>query len=102
MKAGEFWMSPLLRLLWLLVVLVPVVDPRVARELAGMQVLRPDVTANDAQDQALMRAWQAIGPPTLLLIGPDGQERRAERTVGEVDTDAFLTRLQRARRGDIP
>lgn len=74
-------------------------DPRIARELAGMQVLRPDVTANDAEDQALMRAWQVIGPPTLLLIGPDGRERRDERTVGEIDADGFLRRLQRVQAG---
>src|SRR3546814_4154552 len=58
--------------------------------LAGMQVVRPDVTANDAADRALMKAWQVAGPPTLLLIGPDGQEHRAERTVGEITPEAFL------------
>jgi len=70
-------------------------DARIAQQLAGMQVVRPDVTANDAQDRELMRAWQVAGPPTLLLIGPDGQERRAERTVGEIDATGFLQRLQR-------
>lgn len=70
-------------------------DARVAEVLAGMQVLRPDVTANDDEDKALQRAWQVVGPPTLLLIGPDGLERRAERTIGEVDADEFLQRLQR-------
>lgn len=77
-------------------------DARVAQQLAGMQVVRPDVTANDSQDRDLMRAWQVAGPPTLLLIGPDGQERRAERTVGEIDADGFLQRLQRVRSGAAP
>src|SRR3546814_15563321 len=67
--------------------------------LAGMQVVRPDVTANDAADRALMKAWQVAGPPTLLLIGPDGQEHRAERTVGEITPEAFLARLQRVQKG---
>ena len=70
-------------------------DAQVAQVLAGMQVLRPDVTANDAADQALMRAWRVAGPPTLLLIGPDGREQRDERTVGEIDAGGFLQRLQR-------
>lgn len=70
-------------------------DARVAEVLAGMQVLRPDVTANDDEDKALQRAWEVVGPPTLLLIGPDGVERRAERTIGEVSADQFLQRLQR-------
>ena len=75
-------------------------DPAVAAALARMQVLRPDVTANDATDQALMRAWQVVGPPTLLLIAPDGRERRALRTTGEIEPAQFLERLERARAGD--
>jgi thioredoxin:protein disulfide reductase len=71
-------------------------DPRVAAALGHMQVLRPDVTANDATDQALMRAWGVAGPPTLLLIGPDGRERREQRIVGEIDAAQFLGRLGRA------
>lgn len=74
-------------------------DPKVAQVLAGMLVLRPDVTANDAADQALLRAWQVAGPPTLLLVGPDGRERRDERTVGEIDARGFLQRLQRVQTG---
>lgn len=74
-------------------------DPRVQRALADMQLLRPDVSAQNADDRALMRAHQILGPPTLLLIGPDGQERRAERVIGELGADEFLARLQRARQG---
>lgn len=74
-------------------------DPRVAATLGRMQVLRPDVTANDAIDQALMRAWGVAGPPTLLLVGPDGRERRELRTVGEIDAADFLARLERAGAG---
>lgn len=75
-------------------------DPQVAATLADMQVVRPDVTANDAADQALMKAWQVAGPPSMLLIGPDGHERRAERTVGEITPEAFLARLQRTAQGE--
>ncbi len=74
-------------------------DPRVQQALADMQLLRPDVTTNDADDRALMSAHQILGPPTMLLIGPDGKERRAERIIGELSADAFLARLARARQG---
>ena len=73
-------------------------DPRVQAALADVQLLRPDVTANDAEDRALMSAHQVLGPPTLLLIGPDGKERRAQRIVGELSADAFLARLAQARK----
>lgn len=71
-------------------------DDNVQRALVSMQVLKPDVTANDAEDQALMRKWNVQGPPTLLLIGPDGKERRAYRSVGETTASEFLDRLEQA------
>ena len=74
-------------------------DPRVQKALAGMQLLRPDVTANNADDQALMRTQQILGPPSMLLIGPDGKEARAERIIGELSADEFLARLARAKEG---
>lgn len=75
-------------------------DPRVQQALGDMQLLRPDVTANNADDRALMRTHQILGPPTMLLIGPDGKERRAERIIGELSADDFLARLARAKQGD--
>jgi thiol:disulfide interchange protein DsbD len=71
-------------------------DPVVAVRLARMQVVRPDVTHNDATDQALLKRWGVMGPPTILLVGPDGVERRDLRTVGEIDARAFLDRLNSA------
>lgn len=71
-------------------------DPVVAARLSRMQVVRPDVTSNDATDQALLKRWSVMGPPTMLLVGPDGVERRELRTVGEIDARAFLDRLNLA------
>ncbi|MFJ5483719.1 protein-disulfide reductase DsbD [Pectobacterium actinidiae] len=71
-------------------------DPSVAARLARMQVVRPDVTRNDATDQALLKRWGVLGPPTLVLIAPDGSERRGQRVVGEVDARGFLDRLDAA------
>lgn len=75
-------------------------DPRVQQALSDMQLLRPDVTANNADDQTLMRTQQILGPPTMLLIGPDGKERRADRIIGELSADEFLARLARAKQGN--
>ena len=71
-------------------------DPGVAARLATMQVLRPDVTKNDAIDQALMKRWGVLGPPTLILIDANGQEVRAQRMVGELDARRFLRHLDAA------
>lgn len=71
-------------------------DPAVAARLAHMQIVRPDVTRNDAADQALLKRWGVMGPPTLMLVGPDGVERRDLRVVGEIDAENFLEHLNRA------
>lgn len=71
-------------------------DPTVAARLEQMQVLRPDVTHNDATDQALLKHWGVMGPPTLILVGPDGDERRDLRMVGDINTRDFLERLNAA------
>ncbi len=71
-------------------------DPVVGKRLSSMQIVRPDVTRNDASDQALMKRWGVMGPPTLILIDPDGHERRAQRIVGETSAAGFLGRLDAA------
>ena len=71
-------------------------DPEVAARLARMQIVRPDVTRNDVIDQALLKHWGVMGPPTLILVGPDGKEQRDLRVVGEIGARAFLERLDKA------
>ncbi len=71
-------------------------DPAVAARLGRMQIVRPDVTRNDAIDQALLKRWAVMGPPTLILVGPDGVERRDLRIVGEINASDFLEHLNKA------
>lgn len=71
-------------------------DPDVASRLSRMQVVRPDVTRNDAADRALLKHGGVMEPPTLILVGPDGRERRDLRVVGEIDAGGFLRRLDAA------
>ncbi|MDX1726198.1 MAG: thiol:disulfide interchange protein, partial [Pseudomonas sp.] len=53
---------------------------------------RPDVTKTNPASRALLHRYQVMGPPTLLLIGPDGVERRSQRITGEVDAAQFLSK----------
>lgn len=69
-------------------------DPAVRATLAGMTVLRADVTANDDDDQALLKHFGIIGPPALLFFGPEGTERREYRKVGFVDAARLNQHLQ--------
>ncbi len=58
--------------------------------LAGVHLLRLDVTADTPASHALLQRYQVPGPPSIIWVGPEGDERRARRITGEVDAAAFL------------
>lgn len=74
-------------------------DPAVQRSLAGAVLLQADVTANDADDQALLQRFGILGPPTIMFFGPDGHERQPYRVVGFKDADDFSRHVQAALTG---
>ena len=57
-------------------------DPAVQAALADALVLQADVTAVDADDQALMQRFGIIGPPTIMFFTADGIEQTSRRIVG--------------------
>ncbi len=71
-------------------------DPLVQSTLANVSLLRADVTADDADDQALLKHFGIIGPPTIAFYGPDGHERSDLRVVGYMPADAFAARARTA------
>jgi thioredoxin:protein disulfide reductase len=70
--------------------------PEVQAALANFVLLKADVTANDAVDQALMQRFGIIGPPgTLFFV--DAREERGLRLVGFESADKFVERVHRVR-----
>lgn len=72
----------------------------VQASLADVRRLRLDVTVDGEASRALLRRYQVPGPPTLIWLGPDGQERRARRLTGQVDASTFLAHWQQTRSQD--
>jgi thioredoxin:protein disulfide reductase len=70
-------------------------DPKVARALAQLTLLRVDVTANSSDDQALLRRFGIYGPPTIAFYGRDGREQPALRVVGYMKAAPFVEVLTR-------
>ena len=75
-------------------------DPQVRQALAGVVLLRADVTQGDAGQRALMREHQVLGPPTVMLFDARGQERRDARLVGEFGVADLLQRQPGAALGE--
>ncbi|WP_297908349.1 protein-disulfide reductase DsbD [Thiomonas sp.] len=67
-------------------------DPQVRARLQRLHLLRADVTANNAADQALLKRFQLFGPPGIIFFR-DGRE--VGRVVGDENAQAFLRSLDR-------
>ncbi len=71
--------------------------PEVMDALKDVRLLRLDVTADNAASRELLGRYKVPGPPSFVWIGPNGEERRAQRITGEVDAVAFLQRWTQTR-----
>jgi len=69
-------------------------DPRVQAKLTQMNLLRADVTANNIDDQALLKRFSLFGPPGIIFFDQRGRE--VLRVVGYESADKFLRSLDRA------
>jgi thiol:disulfide interchange protein DsbD len=70
-------------------------DEAVRRKMAGLTLLRVDVTANNDDDKALMRKYSLFGPPALLFFAPAGGELAGSRVIGFQDAAQFRAHLER-------
>jgi thioredoxin:protein disulfide reductase len=68
-------------------------DPRVQAKLKQMNLLRADVTANNPDDQTLLKRFGLFGPPGIIFFDPAGKE--VLRVVGYESADKFLRSLDK-------
>ena len=70
-------------------------DDRVQELLSNAIVVQADVTANDAEDQALLKEFELFGPPGIIFYSASGEELRAARVVGFMNADKFSSHIRR-------
>jgi thiol:disulfide interchange protein DsbD len=73
-------------------------DPAVAARMSGMLLLRADVTANNADDRALLKRFRLFGPPGIMFFDAGGRELTDVRVIGFQDAGRFLESLDRIAR----
>jgi thiol:disulfide interchange protein DsbD len=71
-------------------------DASVQEALSDTVLLQADVTANDAEDQALLEHFGVFGPPTIIFFGPDGSQRHGFEVVGYMNADTFAAHVRQA------
>ena len=64
-------------------------DAQVQARLAGMLKLQVDVTANSAEDQALLKRFRLFGPPGIIFFDRKGNEIMGLRVIGFQKADKF-------------
>jgi thiol:disulfide interchange protein DsbD len=69
------------------------VDPAVKARLANTVLLQVDVTANDADDRAMLKRFGLFGPPGIILFDKQGKEIPDSRVIGYQDANKFLGSL---------
>lgn len=70
-------------------------DEKVKQKLADFILIQADVTKNNADDKALLKRFNLIGPPAIIFFGPDKLERKASRVIGYQNTETFLSGIKR-------
>ncbi len=71
-------------------------DARVQARLKNSVLLKADVTANNAEDKALLQRFELFGPPAYLFYDTQGREQSDRRVTGFQDAEKFLQSLQNA------
>jgi thiol:disulfide interchange protein DsbD len=65
----------------------------VKKHLGSMLLLRADVTANSAEDAALLRRFGLFGPPGIIFFDRHGRELKSIRVIGYRSPERFLSVL---------
>lgn len=68
-------------------------NPDVKQALSSIILLQADITKNNADDKALLKAFNLIGPPAILFFDLDQQEQTESRVIGFQGPKTFLKHL---------
>jgi len=71
-------------------------DARVQAQLKNTLLLKIDMTANNADDKALLQRYQLFGPPAILFFSREGKELANYRVMGYQGPEQFLAWIKGA------
>ncbi|KAF3998746.1 protein-disulfide reductase DsbD [Glaciimonas immobilis] len=68
-------------------------DPRVKAQFDNIVLLQIDVTANNADDKAMLKRFNLFGPPGIILFDHQGKKLAGGRVIGFQNADKFTRSL---------
>lgn len=69
-------------------------DPAVRAKMQDIVLLQADVTANNADDKALLKRFALFGPPGIIFFNREGEVLRNPRVIGFQSSEKFLQSLR--------
>jgi len=69
--------------------------PEVKAQLKNWHLVQANVTANELDEQALLKKFQLVGPPSILFFDKDGNEQTHLRLTGEVKPEQVIEHLKK-------
>jgi thioredoxin:protein disulfide reductase len=72
-------------------------DAKVASKMREFVLLQADVTANSAEDKALLKRFTLFGPPGIIFFNGNGKEVQGSRVIGFQDAQQFYQSLMLAK-----
>ncbi|WP_188567518.1 protein-disulfide reductase DsbD [Undibacterium terreum] len=70
-------------------------NQKIKSRMDEMLLLQVDVTANNADDKALLKRFNLFGPPGIIFFNKQGQEIKGGRVIGYQNPDKFAGSLGR-------
>ncbi|WP_071871963.1 protein-disulfide reductase DsbD [Atopomonas hussainii] len=67
----------------------------IAPRLSAFQLLRLDITDNNAEQRQLLAEHKLFGPPAIQFFAPSGDELAELRVIGEIERSQFARLLDR-------
>jgi thiol:disulfide interchange protein DsbD len=68
-------------------------DPVVAEKMSRALLLKADVTANNADDRALLKRFGLFGPPGTIFFDAQGRQIEGARVIGFQNAERFTATL---------
>ncbi|KAF3983705.1 MAG: protein-disulfide reductase DsbD [Methylococcales symbiont of Hymedesmia sp. n. MRB-2018] len=66
-------------------------DARVKQALSNFILIQANITKNSADDKALLKRFNLIGPPAIIFFAANKQEQKNARIIGYQNSDTFLS-----------
>lgn len=68
-------------------------DPQVRQKMSALLLLQVDVTANNADDKAMLKRFNLFGPPGIIFFNGQGAELQNTRVIGYQNAERFARSL---------